>query len=319
MFHFDCGLKITAIDLGVDMRRRQARAFVSHAHGDHLASHDVTYCTPATGAFYRRRMGSLRAVRDLPYDTPLELGDYRLRTLPAGHILGSAMLLVEGPRESLLYTGDFRLGPSLTAEPAQLVRADVLVMECTFGAPFYRLPPRDSAVSQLLEVVRKSHAAGLTPVIQAYVLGKAQEVTRVLTEHGIRVLQHPDVYTFSQLYESQGCRLGKYELYRGQVVSGDVIIVPPRRQRQTRVRIRPPITRIAVTGWARDERARFELGVDYAIPFSDHADFDELLECVERVQPRRVYCWHGPRTFVDELRARGVDAHWLADHKPPDA
>lgn len=313
MFHFEGGLKITELDLGVDLRHRQTRAFVSHAHGDHLASHDVTYCTPATGVFYRRRMGSLRAVRDLPYDSPLELGDYRLRTLPAGHILGSAMLLVEGPRESLLYTGDFRLGPSRTAEPARLVKADILVMECTFGDPHYRLPSRDAAESQLLEVVRKAHAAGMTPVIQAYVLGKSQEVTRVLTDQGFRVLQHPDIFTFSQLYESLGCRLGKCELYRGESVSGDVIIVPPRRQRQTRVRIPPLIARIAVTGWARDERARFELGVDYAIPFSDHADFDQLLECVEQVQPRRVYCWHGPRTFVEQLRSRGVDAHWLAD------
>lgn len=311
MFHFDHGLKITALDLGIDMRRRQARAFVSHAHGDHLASHEVTYCTPATGVFYQRRLGSLRAVRDLPYDQPLVWGDYRLRTLPAGHILGSSMLWVEGPEQSLLYTGDFRLGPSLTAEPARLVRADKLVMECTFGDPRYRLPSRDAVTNQLLEIVRKTIAAGMTPVIHAYVLGKAQEITRILTDHGHRVLQHPDMHDFSRLYESLGCRLGDFDLYRGKAVAGEVVIVPPRGQRQTRARIAPPLVRIAVTGWARDERARFTLGVDYAIPFSDHADFDELLACVEQVQPRQVYCCHGPRSFVDELRCRGIDARWL--------
>ena len=49
------------------------------------------------------------------------------------------------------------------------------------------------------------------PVIQAYVLGKGQEVTRLLTAAGIPVLQHRDIFAVSQVYEACGVSLGRYE------------------------------------------------------------------------------------------------------------
>ena len=69
---------------------------------------------------------------------------------------------------------------------------------------------------------------------------------------------------------------------------------------------------IAVTGWACDRSAAGRLGVDVALPFSDHADFDELLAFVDRARPKKVYCVHGFPDFVHHLRRRGVDAEWLA-------
>jgi len=47
---------------------------------------------------------------------------------------------------------------------------------------------------------------------------------------------------------------------------------------------------------------------DVAFTLSDHADFDELLEMVERVRPRQVYTLHGPDAFAGILRTRGIDA-----------
>ena len=45
-------------------------------------------------------------------------------------------------KSDLLFTGDFKLGPSATCEEAELPQADILVMESTFGKPKYRMPPR---------------------------------------------------------------------------------------------------------------------------------------------------------------------------------
>ena len=55
--------------------------------------------------------------------------------------------------------------------------------------------------------------------------------------------------------------------------------------------------------------------MDYAIPLSDHADYDELIECVERVAPKTIYCTHGPATFVDRLRDLGHNAFPLNQSK----
>ncbi len=137
VFYWDGGLKLRKADLAIDFRRRQARAFISHAHTDHMARHEYALCTPATAALYQLRLGK-RPIRELPYHTPTLWGGLRLTTYPAGHCLGSAMLLAEDGQRSLLYTGDFKLGESATAEPAELPHAEILVIESTYGDPAYR-------------------------------------------------------------------------------------------------------------------------------------------------------------------------------------
>lgn len=173
MFHYDGGLKITRADLAVDFRRRMPRAFVSHAHNDHMARHELALCTPATGQLYQHRLG-MRPVLELPYREPREWGGVRLTTFPAGHCLGSAMLLAEDGEQSLLYTGDFKLTASATSECAEVPKADVLVIESTFGDPQYRFADRESIVAELVDVVRRALAAERTPIIEAYAPASAR-------------------------------------------------------------------------------------------------------------------------------------------------
>ena len=57
------------------------------------------------------------------------------------------------------------------------------------------------------------------------------------------------------------------------------------------------------------------MGADAAVPFSDHADFDQLIEYVERAKPSRVYTMHGTSEFARQLRSRGVEAEHLGRHQ----
>jgi hypothetical protein len=68
---------------------------------------------------------------------------------------------------------------------------------------------------------------------------------------------------------------------------------------------------IAVSGWAAAPHTRRWLKAEHAVPLSDHADYDDLLELVRRVDPQVVYCTHGPETFVDRVRELGYDARVL--------
>lgn len=273
-----------------------------------MARHEWAYATPATAALYRHRLGPKLAVREMPYREPLELGGVALTTYPAGHCLGSAMLLADDGHERLLYTGDFKLGESLTAEAAELPTADVLVMETTFGSPRYRMPPREVVIEQLLEVIHTAFTDGKTPVVHAYALGKAQEVTAVLARHGLSVLQHRDIAAISQVYETQGASLGNYATYTGRPPAEHVVVTLPRSMKGFRLAGLGSVVSIGVTGWAIHPSTQHRLGVDVALPLSDHADFDELLEAARRVEPRRIYTTHGPAGFDQHLREAGFDA-----------
>jgi putative mRNA 3-end processing factor len=311
MFHFDRGLKITKIDLGVDMRRRQVRGFISHAHADHMAPHELAFCTSVTGALYRHRHGAKRLIREMQFHQTLNWEGAKLTCHPAGHVFGSAMLHVDVEGETLLYTGDFKLGDSATAEKCEPPHADILVMECTFGDPKYRLPPRAQVVRDLVDVVASAIERSRTPVIHAYVLGKAQEVSKLLTDAGIPVLQHTFAWEISEIYRAYGCKLGDCKLYPGEPLPGHVVIAPPQSQKGYHLPNLKNTTTIAVTGWAIDPETASRWGVDHAIPLSDHADFDELLEIVERVKPKKIYCTHGRASFSEILKSRGLNATHL--------
>jgi Cft2 family RNA processing exonuclease len=314
MFHYDRGLKLTKADLAIDFTRRQPRAFVSHAHSDHIARHEYAICTPETARLYEFRLGP-RRTHELPYRQPIEWGGLTLTTFPAGHCLGSAMLLAEDEGRSLLYTGDFKIGPSRTSEPAELPTAEVLIMECTFGEPRYRMPPREEVEEELLEIVRAALAQNRPPVVEAYALGKSQEITCLLTDAGIPVMHHADVDAVSEVYRQCGVDLGPTTVYGDAWVPGCAVVAPPSRFRGRALPGLDGAVRIAVTGWAIDPAARYRLRVDHALPLSDHADFDELLEAAARVQPERIYCTHGPESFVDHLCEAGFDAHPLGRRK----
>jgi Cft2 family RNA processing exonuclease len=307
VFHWEDGLVLTKARLAVDFCRRQPRAFISHAHSDHIARHAYALCTPETAALYQHRLGP-RPTLSMPYRKTIEWGGLRLTTWPAGHCLGSAMLLAEDGDQSLLYTGDFKLGESATAERAELPHANTLIIESTYGHPDYRLPPRQQAIDQLLTLVREALAADAVPVVQAYALGKGQEVTRLLTTAGIPVVQHRSIFGVSQVYEACGVALGSFARFTGKVEPGWALVVPPNAGTFEQLGRQ---VRIAVTGWAMDQKSKYRLRVDHAVPLSDHADYDELFEAVARVAPRVVYCTHGPESFVDRLRDAGHDARRL--------
>ena len=310
-------LKLCGVELYLDSRQPRPRCFVSHAHSDHLGVHEHAIATAATRALAEYRVGT-RAVTELGFGIDHAFcPETTLRLFPAGHVMGSAMLRVTRPEGTLLYTGDFKLRESLTVERANPEEADVLVMESTFGLPLFRFPPWRQVVDQLVELVAGALRNGRQPIVLGYALGKAQEITRILTDAGLRVTAHGAVFNTNRIYEERGVRLGPYRKYNAWDFHGPralpleergVLVAPPYVARTGFVTNFDNPCRIILTGWAMLKGALYRYGVDHALPLSDHADFDELLELVERVRPKKIYSHHGYPQFADILRARGHDA-----------
>src|SRR4029077_7941714 len=234
--------------------------------------------------------------------------------LPAGHIFGSAQFFLSTEKETLLYTGDFKLRPGKSAEPAQWRQADALIMETTFGRPRYRFPPTEQVVDQIVAFCRETLDDGAVPVLLGYSLGKGQEILCSLDGAGLVPMLHGSVYEMTQIYEQFGQSFCNYVRYKPNDVSDKVLICPP-STRGSRMLEKIPRKRVAmISGWAVDPNAVYRYRVDAAFPLSDHADYDDLIRYVDLVRPKRVFTLHGfAADFARDLRQRGVEAWALSE------
>ncbi|HEX8914425.1 MAG TPA: MBL fold metallo-hydrolase RNA specificity domain-containing protein [Humisphaera sp.] len=320
MIDWDDDLRVAGTGLFLDSRRPRPLCFVSHAHSDHIpqgGGHTLAIATAPTAELAEYRIGASDVVR-LGYRTDHAVDpDTRVRLLPAGHVFGSAMIHVARPGGTLLYTGDFKLRPSLTVEPADPEPADALVMESTYGLPMFRFPDWRQTHARLVDLAAAALKAGRQPIVMGYSLGKAQEAVRVLTDAGLPVTCHGAVFAMNGIHERLGVPLGPYRKYAYGDFHGPaaldlaergVLVAPPQVARSGFVtRFDDPL-RVMLSGWGLLKNAQYRYGVDEVLPLSDHADFGELLELIDRVRPKRVYTHHGYREFVDHLRKRGIDA-----------
>lgn len=314
---FRNGLYLPQFDWWLDAHHPVGRSFVSHAHFDHLAAHREVLFSPGTAALMRARMPDRagdRVERELPFGQTIPLSadhpEVSATLYPAGHIHGSAMILLEHPAHGrLLYTGDFKLRPGRSAERCETPPADLVIMETTYGRPHYTLPPTDAVLADVIAWCRAALDEGDTPVLFGYSLGKSQEILRSLADAALPVMLHPQTLKLTAIYEQLGIIFPPYVAFDAATCAGHVVICPPQAANSTFVRKIPRRRTATLTGWALDPGARFRYQCDATFPLSDHADYPDLLRFVELTQPKRVLTLHGfAADFARDLRERGIDA-----------
>lgn len=312
----DESLYVAALDLWIDSSRERRRCYVSHGHADHAREHTRVVASPNSARVCRQRFGAAIAFEEHAFNEPWLDGDHRLTLFPAGHVLGSSQLLIEGDAGTFVYTGDFKLARSYTCEPPEVKPCDVLLMECTFGRPQYVFPARDEVDERIAGFARRALEDGCAPLLLAYSLGKAQEAMAILAKANVPVTVHGAVHAMARVYEEAGVRLGAYEKYDARTYDGTrALIWPPSGKTRPKAAHNRPLRTAMLTGWALDPGAAFRYGVDEMIPLSDHADFPSLLDYIERAAPKKVWLNHGWPDFTWQLRRRGIDAAFLEAHQ----
>jgi DNA ligase-1 len=297
------------IDLWLDAHRPVETSFVSHAHFDHLATHRRIVTSAGTARLMATRLPGERVEIVEPFRQPFAFADAELTLFPAGHIFGSAMLLANRVGESLLYTGDFKLRPGRSAERCEPPRADVVIMETTFGLPRYVFPPTAEVLAAIMKFCRQTIEDGEVPVLFGYSLGKSQEILSSLADAELPIMLHPQTAKMTRIYEELGQTFPAYRAFALSEVAGHVVVCPPQANQSSWLRKIKPRRTAAITGWASDPAAIYRYQCDAAFPLSDHADYADLLKFVELVQPRRVYTVHGyTEEFARTLRERGIEA-----------
>ena len=309
------GIHLPASDLWLDPHHARDFAVVSHAHADHMKGHMGVLCTRATAAMMR-----LRGARRVEFQTPdfsekTSFGDAQISLFPAGHVLGSSQVLVEHDGARLLYSGDFKLRASLSAEKIEIPRADIVVMETTFGMPRYKFPSREKVMDDIIAWCEKTLEAGSTPVLLCYSLGKGQEVLAGLKDANFPIALHSKHFEMANLYRAFGVELPEYSLYEPRSALEGVLLCASGCRKGAWFQNLPLIQTAYISGWALDRSARFRFGTDAAFALSDHADYDELLEYVYATGAQKIFTTHGfEREFAADLRGLGFDAAPLREY-----
>ena len=312
---FDRGIHLPDFDLWLDSRRKRSYGYISHAHQDHFAPHLNPLMTPETFNLVRDRLHNTKP-HLLNLGEPFDTTRYSLKLYPAGHCLGSAQVLIKSKitNQSILYTGDIKTRYNPTCKPIQPVPCDILVIESTFGSPMFRFPDQKDILRQLLQTIKHWLNRHITPVILAYKTGKAQEILHHLLNNDLDVVLDPAIYDVTRRYEESGIKFPRpYNQFNGSSNSGEILIIPPGRKSKETLKVIPNKKTIAMSGWAADSSTRSRVGANLALPYSDHADFEDLLGYVKAVNPKKIYTVHGFSSLAQELRTLGYDAHHLMD------
>jgi putative mRNA 3-end processing factor len=292
------GIHIAPADAWVDPSRPVARALVTHGHADHArGGHGITIATPATLAIMELRYQTREGASPAEYGETLDIGGGVTATyLPAGHVLGSAQILLEHAGERVIITGDYKRAPDPTCAPFEVTPCDIFITEATFGLPVFTHPPIAEEIAKLLEAREENPDNCI--LVGAYALGKAQRVIAELRAggHHETIWLHGAMEAMCRLYEEHGVMLGDLKLVsdaKKDEMRGAIILAPPSAlsDRWSR-RLPEPVTAMA-SGWMRVRQRARQRGVELPLVISDHADWNELTRTIAEVNPQETWITHG--------------------------
>lgn len=313
------GLACAAGAFHVDPWAPVETAVITHAHADHLRPGCGRYlCASASVPLLERRLPAGARIEGVPYGEAVSLGDVRVSLHPAGHVLGSAQVRLEGAQGVWVVTGDFKRAPDPTCAAFEVVPCDVLVTEATFALPIYRWRAPAAVVRDVLTWVEGCAARGRAAVLFCYALGKAQRLLAELAAMTDRtVWLHGAIAPLVQLYREAGVRMLPTALVseapKGQRLAGELVLAPPSAHRSPWLRRMGDQETALASGWMRVRGVRRQRGFDRGFALSDHADWPALLRTVRETGARRVLVTHGHSdALVRHLREDGLDAAALA-------
>ena len=299
------GLYCPAAAAWIDPWRPVPRALITHAHADHARPGCGEYwAIGSSAAILRRRLGQAISLHPVDYGQELQLADARVSFHSAGHVLGSAQILLQAAGERWLVSGDYKRDADPSCRPFEPVGSDVLITEATFGLPIYRWRPGAEVAGDILTWWRQ--APDQPSVLFCYAFGKAQRLLAELHALGVEeeVLLHGAVQALIAPYRDQGVALPPCrplsELGRGESLAGRLVLAPPAAQRSPWMRRFRQARTAFASGWMAVRGARRRRGDQRGFVLSDHADWQGLIDTVRQSGARQIYVTHGQ----DELFAR---------------
>jgi putative mRNA 3-end processing factor len=218
--------------------------------------------------------------------------------------------LVERGGERWIFSGDYKVENDGVSEPFEPLRCHVFISECTFGLPVFQWQPQQQVLAELHSWWDENSSAGISSVVCAYSLGKAQRIIRHLTPNGRPVVVHSAI---ARMNAALGISLPREVTEdTGERLAGALVIAPPAVLGSSWLRRFGEHRCAVASGWMSIRGLRRRRGVDRGFVLSDHADFSGLSSAVRATGAERVLLTHGYTAhFARWLREQGHDAREL--------
>jgi putative mRNA 3-end processing factor len=320
----------------IDPTRIVERALITHAHSDHArAGHGAVLATRETLDLMRLRYGEnfAGAAQAIGYGESVTINGVTVTFHPAGHVLGSAQIAVEGHDLKhnglrIVASGDYKNVPDPTCTPFELVPCDVFITEATFALPVFRHGDPDGEIKKLLASValfpERAHLVG------AYSLGKAQRVIALIRKAGYTapIYLHGAMEKITNYYVERGIALGELRLVRGSAkadLAGTITLCPPSALNDLWTRRFPDPLAAFASGWMRVRARARQQGVSLPLVISDHADWDGLTATIAATGASEIWVTHGQEDALVHwcatkgLKARPLDIVGYGDEDETDA
>jgi putative mRNA 3-end processing factor len=290
----DRGLFCARGDFYIDPWRPVPRAVITHAHSDHARPGSAHYlCHTLSEPLLRLRLGAI-SCQALAWNAPVSLNGVTVSLHPAGHVIGSSQVRVEYKGEVWVVSGDYKLEDDGLSGAFEPVRCHTFITESTFGLPIYRWQPQRQVFAAVEHWIGRNQADGLTTVLYAYSLGKAQ---RVIQQLPMPLFAHGAVYNVQETLRGVGCPVPPVEWITPETPKerfrGQVVIAPPSSDDSPWLRRFTPYALGVFSGWMQVRGNVRRRNADAGFVLSDHADWDGLLTAVRATGAEQVLVTHG--------------------------
>jgi putative mRNA 3-end processing factor len=302
----------------IDPTRPVERALITHAHSDHARpGHSAVAATPETLDLMRLRYGEgfAATTQAVGYGERIAIEGVGVTFWPAGHILGSAQILLEAGGLRLLVTGDYKTVADPTCAPFEPLACDVLITEATFALPVFRHGEGSVEIGKVLRSL--ALFPDRTHLIGVYALGKAQRVIALLRLAGYDspIYLHGALEAFTRYYATHGLDPGAVKIVREApraALAGAIVLCPPAALHDVWARRFGDPVRSLASGWMRLRARARQRGVELPLVISDHADWEELTATIGASGAGEIWVTHGrEEALVHWSVARGLKAQAL--------
>lgn len=318
MLFLNHNLFIPSINAYIDPKYPVDKAIITHAHADHAKpNHRHVLATEDTINIMKIRYGEncAKNFQIIKYGERIYLDGIYITLFPAGHILGSAQILLEKKDYKILVTGDYKTISDKTSQKFELVKTNTLVTEATFGLPIFCHPNPVEETKKIIHSLKSKPQSN--HLIGAYSLGKAQRIISILRELGYlkHIYLHGSMIKINNYYLNKKINLGRYtQINKDNVNSlkGEIILAPPSALKDVWSRkISNKVIGLA-SGWMNiKQRAKQKL-IELPIIVSDHADWNELTKTIKDTEAEKVLITHGQEECLQYwCKKNGIEAEAL--------